>query len=48
MSTAEKSERGARNVIAGCVGNVLEWYDFALYGFFAPIIAKLFFLQITN
>lgn len=32
-----------RNVIAGCVGNVLEWYDFALYGFFAPIIAKLFF-----
>jgi hypothetical protein len=40
---AEKSEHGARNVIAGCVGNVLEWYDFALYGFFAPIIAKLFF-----
>jgi MHS family proline/betaine transporter-like MFS transporter len=43
MSTAEKSEHGARNVIAGCVGNVLEWYDFALYGFFAPIIAKQFF-----
>ena len=40
---AKKSEHGARNVIAGCVGNVLEWYDFALYGFFAPIIAKLFF-----
>ncbi len=32
-----------RNVIAGCVGNVLEWYDFALYGFFAPFIAKQFF-----
>ncbi len=32
-----------RNVIAGCVGNVLEWYDFALYGFFAPVIAKQFF-----
>jgi len=25
------------------VGNVLEWYDFALYGFFAPFIAKQFF-----
>lgn len=32
-----------RNIIAGCVGNVLEWYDFALYGFFAPVIAKQFF-----
>ncbi|MCK5709820.1 MAG: MFS transporter, partial [Deltaproteobacteria bacterium] len=32
-----------KNVVAGCVGNVLEWYDFALYGFFAPVIAKLFF-----
>jgi MHS family proline/betaine transporter-like MFS transporter len=28
---------------AGAVGNVLEWYDFALYGFFAPILAPLFF-----
>ena len=25
------------------MGNVLEWYDFALYGFFAPFIAKQFF-----
>jgi len=25
------------------VGNVLEWYDFALYGYFAPVIAALFF-----
>jgi MHS family proline/betaine transporter-like MFS transporter len=28
---------------AGAVGNLLEWYDFALYGFFAPILAPLFF-----
>ncbi len=42
---ADNSTRpsNSRNVIAGCVGNVLEWYDFALYGFFAPVIAKLFF-----
>ncbi|MEZ4963651.1 MAG: MFS transporter [Saprospiraceae bacterium] len=34
-----------RNMIlfAGIVGNVLEWYDFAVYGFFAPVLGKLFF-----
>ncbi|MCB0563414.1 MAG: MFS transporter [Phaeodactylibacter sp.] len=30
-------------VLAGIAGNVLEWYDFAVYGFFAPVFAKLFF-----
>jgi MHS family proline/betaine transporter-like MFS transporter len=28
---------------AGSVGNILEWYDFALYGYFTPILTKLFF-----
>jgi MHS family proline/betaine transporter-like MFS transporter len=32
-----------RQVYAGAVGNVLEWYDFAVYGFLAPIIGKVFF-----
>lgn len=32
-----------RTVIAGTIGNVLEWYDFAIYGFLAPIVGKLFF-----
>lgn len=43
MATEGSSDYRVKNVVAGCVGNVLEWYDFALYGFFAPIIAKLFF-----
>lgn len=43
MANAATSDHRVKNVVAGCVGNVLEWYDFALYGFFAPIIAKLFF-----
>ncbi|EKF73211.1 MULTISPECIES: MFS transporter [Alcanivorax] len=30
-------------VIAGYVGNVIEWYDFALYGFMASILSQLFF-----
>jgi MFS transporter, MHS family, proline/betaine transporter len=29
--------------LAGAVGNVLEWYDFGLYGLLAPILAPLFF-----
>ncbi len=32
-----------RVVTAGVIGNVLEWYDFAVYGFFAPILASQFF-----
>ena len=27
------------------IGNVLEWYDFAIYGYFAPEIGKQFFRQ---
>lgn len=30
-------------ILSGVVGNILEWYDFAVYGFFAPILGKLFF-----
>ncbi len=32
-----------QNVAAGTVGNMLEWYDFAVYGFLAPTIGPLFF-----
>lgn len=30
-------------VVPGVIGNMLEWYDFSLYGYFAPVIATLFF-----
>ena len=32
-----------RTLLAGAIGNVLEWCDFALYGYFAPVFAALFF-----
>ncbi len=32
-----------RNITAACIGNVLEWYDFVVFAFFSPVIAKLFF-----
>ena len=30
-------------IAAGMIGNVLEWYDFAIYGYFAAIIGRQFF-----
>jgi MHS family proline/betaine transporter-like MFS transporter len=32
-----------RIVAAGAIGNVLEWYDFAVYGYFAAAIGGTFF-----
>ncbi len=33
----------SRILVAGFVGNVMEWYDFAVYGYFASVIGHLFF-----
>src|ERR1700746_2652006 len=30
-------------IVASSIGNALEWYDFLVYGFFAPVIATQFF-----
>ncbi|GAB3959229.1 MFS transporter [Actinoallomurus acanthiterrae] len=32
-----------RVIIAASIGNALEWFDIAIYGFFAATIAKIFF-----
>jgi MHS family proline/betaine transporter-like MFS transporter len=32
-----------RNIASGAIGNTLEWYDFAIYGYFATSIGRLFF-----
>ncbi|NOD95090.1 MFS transporter [Ruegeria sp. HKCCD4884] len=32
-----------KSVIATTSGNVLEWYDFTVYGFLAPVIGRVFF-----
>lgn len=39
----ESTGKLRKTVLAGAIGNVLEWYDFALYGYFAPQFAVLFF-----
>lgn len=37
------SKQETRLVISCVIGNALEWYDFIIYGYFAPIIGQLFF-----
>jgi len=43
MATAHDHRTERRLVMAGIAGNVMEWYDFAIYGYFAPIIGQQFF-----
>jgi len=37
------SDAQKRALIAGSIGNFIEWYEFAVYGFLATVIAKNFF-----
>jgi hypothetical protein len=30
-------------LVVSSLGNVLEWFDFAVFGFFAPVFSPLFF-----
>jgi MHS family proline/betaine transporter-like MFS transporter len=43
LSTAAFAPLSAANLGAGAIGNLLEWYDFGLYGLLAPVLAPLFF-----
>lgn len=43
-STAQDEAKHKRKaVLAAAIGNVMEWYDFGVYGYFAPILSALFF-----
>ena len=43
MSATASREHRVATAVAGVIGNVMEWYDFALYGYFASTIGKQFF-----
>lgn len=43
MTDAKSPSLHSRIILAGLIGNVMEWYDFAVYGYFAGAIGKLFF-----
>jgi MHS family proline/betaine transporter-like MFS transporter len=42
---AHLRQSGRRTALAGLIGNVLEWFDFAVYGYFASDIGRQFFPQ---
>jgi MFS transporter, MHS family, proline/betaine transporter len=35
--------KSRRALVAGALGNLVEWYEFALYGYLAPVISRQFF-----
>ena len=43
MTKPNGDVRRVRAVAAASIGNALEWFDFIIYGFFAVLMAKLFF-----
>ena len=44
LDTAASAPQSAlRTALAGLIGNVLEWFDFAVYGYFASDIGRQFF-----
>src|ERR1700761_1021996 len=42
---SEERPSAFRTALAGLIGNVLEWFDFAVYGYFATDIGREFFPQ---
>ncbi|MFC7012428.1 MFS transporter [Streptomyces viridiviolaceus] len=39
----ERRDDRRRALVAGSVGNLIEWYEFGVYGYFATVIAARFF-----
>ncbi|CCB66672.1 MFS transporter [Hyphomicrobium sp. MC1] len=40
---AKQTHVTRRAIVAATVGNTMEWYDFAVFGYFSAVIGKLFF-----
>jgi MHS family proline/betaine transporter-like MFS transporter len=45
LTTTPHRQSPLRTALAGLIGNVLEWFDFAVYGYFATDIGHQFFPQ---
>ncbi len=46
--TTVPTQSALRTALAGLIGNVLEWFDFAVYGYFASNIGQQFFTQSSH
>lgn len=43
VQSTQKNASLFKSILSGCMGNVLEWYDYGLYGYFAVVISAEFF-----
>ena len=43
VHASSRRQSPTRTALAGLIGNVLEWFDYAVYGYFATNIASQFF-----
>src|ERR1700687_2587002 len=43
VSAVPKQQDVTKLIIATSIGNALEWYDIAVYGYFAVYVSKAFF-----
>jgi hypothetical protein len=37
-----KADKTRTMIVSGAIGNVLEWHDFGIYGYFAASIGRTF------
>jgi MFS transporter, MHS family, proline/betaine transporter len=42
-TTIPYAARPRRTLVGACLGNAVEWYDFAVYGAFSTVLARVFF-----
>jgi MFS transporter, MHS family, proline/betaine transporter len=42
-NNSPNNDQETKLILSCIVGNALEWYDFIIYGYFAPILGQLFF-----
>ena len=43
MTASNYDKKHIKQILAAVIGNALEWYDFIVFGFFAVVLASLFF-----
>src|SRR5262249_31341430 len=44
ISSSSSLPQTSKKLVIGCfIGNILEWFDFAIYGYLASTIGELFF-----
>jgi len=44
ISSEALRSKSSKNLMLGCfIGNALEWFDFAIYGYLASVLGQLFF-----